>query len=241
MIPFLSFIFQYRNKRNREISRYIRKIFGFIPRNIDTYKTALIHRSSSVKSTVCGRLNNERLEYLGDAILGAIVADFLFKKFPLFEEGALTQVRSKIVCRDRLNALACKIGLHKMVIINDHIQTKCAYGNAFEALMGAIYLDQGYVKTKQIFMQKIVFTYLDVESLLVEESNYKSKILTWAQKTHKKAEFSHQKSGYHPHNSLFKATLHINNQLMGEGVDYTIKKAEQLAAEKAWEKISGEE
>jgi len=238
VIRFLSFIFQNRNKNDKEISKYIKNVFGFSPKNIDIYKTALIHRSSSVKDTVCGKLNNERLEHLGDAILSAIVADFLFKKFPLFEEGALTQIRSKIVCRDRLNSLACKIGLNKMVIINDHIQTKCANGNAFEALMGAIYLDQGYEKTKKIFLQKIIFTHLDVESILTEESNYKSKIFSWAQKKHKKVEFSHQKINNNSNERLFKANLHINNQLIGEGVDYTIKKAEQRAAEKAWEKIS---
>ena len=201
---------------------------------------AFIHRSSSVKNAVCGTLNNERLEYLGDAILSAIVADFLFKKFPLFAEGPLTQLRSKIVCRDRLNYLSRKIGLNNLVVIGDHIHAKCANGDAFEALVGAIYLDQGYVKTKKIILQKIIFTHLDVESIITEETNFKSKILSWAQKKRKKIEFTHLDSNKESGKRLFKAKIFINSKLMGEGVDYTIKKAEQLAAEEAWKKINSE-
>ena len=236
MFP-LSFNFRNIDKAGKEIAKYIKNVFGFIPKNIDVFKMAFIHRSSSIRNTICGTLNNERLEYLGDALLSAIVADFLFKKFPLFPEGPLTEIRSKIVCRDRLNYLSRKIGLNKFVLIDDNIQAKCANGDAFEALVGAIYLDQGYEKTKKIIMQKIILVHLDIETIITEESNYKSKILAWSQKKHKKAEFSHLEFDHKSNKRLFKAQLHIDNQLMGEGIDYTIKKAEQIAAEKAWGKI----
>jgi ribonuclease-3 len=238
---FLSFIFRKHNKSDKEIKKYLKNIFGLNPKNINIYKIAFIHRSSSVKDVVYGTLNNERLEYLGDAILSAIVADFLFKKFPFFAEGPLTQLRSKIVCRDRLNYLSHKIGLNKLMLINGKIHAKCANGDAFEALIGAMYLDQGYAKTKKIILQKIILTHLDIESIVEEERNYKSKILSWSQKVHKKVEFSHHRLNGVPHNRQFKANLHIDGKLMGEGIDYTVKKAEQFAAEKAWEKIISEQ
>ena len=233
----LSFIFRNKNSSDKEITTYLKNIFGFKPKNLNIYKIAFTHRSSSVKDVVCGTLNNERLEYLGDAILSAIVADFLFKKFPLFAEGPLTQLRSRIVCRDRLNYLSQKIGLNKLMVIDGKINAKCANGDAFEALVGAIYLDQGYLKTKKIILQKIILTHLDFESIIEEDNNYKSKILSWAQKVHKKIEFSHLKLNGGANHRQFKAKLHIDDQLMGEGIDYTVKKAEQLAAEKAWEKV----
>ena len=233
---FLSFVAINKNKTDKEIAKYIRNVFGFIPKKIDIYKIAFTHRSSSVKNAVCGTLNNERLEYLGDAVLSAIVADFLFKKFPFFAEGALTQLRSKIVCRDRLNFLSRKIGLNKQMIIDDKVHAKCANGDAFEALIGAIYLDKGYEKTKKIIL-KIILTHLDFESIVEEDHNYKSKILSWSQKFRKKVEFSHGKIIYGQQKCFFKAKLYVDGQLMGEGIDATVKKAEQLAAEKAWEKI----
>ncbi len=234
-----SSIFSQKNNTNKKIAKFIRNVFGFRPRNIDIYKIAITHRSSSVKDAVCGSLNNERLEYLGDAVLSAVVADFLFKKFPLFSEGQLTETRSKIVCRDRLNSLSRKIGLNNLIIMDDNIRAKCALGDAFEALVGAIYLDQGYLKTKKIVLHKVILTHLDLDSIVQEDNNYKSKVLSWSQKLHKKALFSHHEMSKSYGKRLFKVQLHIDDQLMGEGVDYTIKKAEQLASEKAWEKING--
>ena len=226
-------LFRKKKNKNREITAYIQNIFGVKVKNIDLYKTALTHRSSSEKNGIGGVLNNERLEYLGDAVLSAVVADFLFKKFPLFAEGPLTELRSKIVCRERLNLLSRKIGLNQLLRMDDHVHAKSANGDAFEALVGAFYLDQGYEKTKKILIKKIILTYLDINAILVEESNFKSKILSWAQKQRRKVEFTHSEQWNNTHRKLFKVKLYVDGELMGEGLDYTIKKAEQSAAEKA--------
>lgn len=227
--------------KEKAISDYIRNIFGFRPTKIDLYKVAFTHRSSSEKNRVCGSLNNERLEYLGDAVLSAIVADFLFKKFPLFSEGPLTEIRSKIVCRDRLNMLSKKIGLDKLMTIEENVHAKSANGDAFEALVGAIYLDQGYAKTKRILLKKIILTHMDIDTIVQEENNYKSKILSWAQKKHKKVEFVHSEQANHTRRKLFKVQLLIDGQPYGDGMDYTIKKAEQRASEKSWEILETEQ
>mgnify|MGYP002708599203 CR=1 FL=1 len=233
----MNFSISRRDSKDKLIVKYIRNIFGFNPKNIELYKIAFTHRSSSEKNRIGGTLNNERLEYLGDAVLSAVVADFLFKKFPLFPEGPLTEIRSKIVCRDRLNQLSEKIGLSRLITIQENIHAKSASGDAFEALVGAMYLDQGYVKTRNILIKKIILTHLDIDSIVLEEKNFKSKIISWSQKNHKKVEFTHTDHHNHSHKKLFKASLFVNGKLLGEGLDYTIKKAEQIAAQKAWEWI----
>lgn len=233
--------FLLKDKTERIISRYIRNIFGFQPRKIEIYKVALIHRSLSEKNSVVGFLNNERLEYLGDAVLSAIVADFLFKKFPLFAEGPLTEIRSKIVCRERLNQLSRKIGLDSLMKIDENLHVKSANGDAFEALVGAIYLDQGYTRTKKILIKKVILIHLDIDSILQEERNFKSKVLSWGQKHHYKILFNHSEVKNGSFKKLFKVELLINGNKVAEGMDYTIKKAEQSASEKAWEKIKSDE
>ena len=204
---------------SNQIKSFIKNVFGFTPRHLDIYKIALVHRSLSKNDAVAGRLNNERLEYLGDAILGAITADFLFRKYPLLSEGKLTEMRSKIVCRANLNALSRKIGLDKQVIIDSHVHAKSVNGDAFEAVMGAIYLDLGYEKTK-----------MDLEALFAEEKNFKSKALSWAQKRHQHLTFTHEEIDNHP-NKLYKALLLIDDEQKSEGLGYTIKQAEQAASE----------
>lgn len=235
----LRFLFL-KDNTERVIARYIRNVFGFHPRKIEIYKVALIHRSLSEKNSVVGFLNNERLEYLGDAVLSAVVADFLFKKFPLFAEGPLTEIRSKIVCRERLNQLCRKIGLDSLMKIDENLYVKSANGDAFEALVGAIYLDQGYANTKKILIKKIILTHLDIDSILQEERNFKSKVLSWGQKHHYKVLFNHTEVKNGSSKKLFKVELIVNGNKVAESMDYTIKKAEQSAAEKAWEKIKSE-
>ncbi|MDL2309233.1 ribonuclease III [Bacteroidales bacterium OttesenSCG-928-B11] len=220
-----------------QLRKYIRSLFGFTPQNIELYKIAFIHRSLSTKNKAGAVMNNERLEYLGDAVLSAVVADFLFKKYPFLAEGPLTEMRSKIVCRDRLNMLSKKIGLNKYISMEENAHAKSALGDAFEALVGAIYLDQGYNKTKRIIIRKILLTYLDLDSVIAEDTNFKSKVLSWAQKQHKQVRFVHSDCPDGARRKLFTAKLYIDNELYGEGVDYTIKKAEQMASEKTWEKI----
>lgn len=222
--------FLHKDPVSSQIKSFIKNVFGFSPRHLDIYKMALVHRSSSQSDVVAGKLNNERLEYLGDAVLGAITADFLFRKYPFAPEGQLTEMRSKIVCRANLNALSRKIGLDKQVIIDSHVHGKSVNGDAFEAIMGAIYLDLGYEKTKKVFIQRILMTQLDLETLLTEEKNFKSKALSWAQKHHLPLTFSHEEFD-NQSNKLYKAYLFIDGEKKAEGEGYTIKQAEQAAAE----------
>ncbi len=219
-----------------KIKSFIKNIFGFTPHHLHIYRMALVHRSQSQNDAVAGKLNNERLEYLGDAVLGAITADFLYRKFPLAPEGKLTEMRSKIVCRANLNTLSRKIGLDKIVMVDSHVHGKSVNGDAFEAVMGAIYLDLGYEKTQKVFVQRILMTQLDLETLLEEDKNFKSKALSWAQRHHLQLTFTHEEHDNHP-NRLYKAYLLIDGVSKAEGEGYTIKQAEQAAAEQYCEKI----
>lgn len=226
-----------QDPHEKEITRFLRNVIGIRPGNLDIYLTALIHRSAS-DSTLNGHcLNNERLEYLGDAILDAIMAEFLFKKYPLKFEGELTEMRSKLVSRERLGQLSKKLHLNELITINPHAHAKSAGGDAFEALVGAIFLDKGYEKTKKIVLKQIFESYYDLDTVVMEESNFKSKILTWAQHNRKRVTFEHEVAEYQRSNRLYHVKLFINGELFAEGLEYTVKKAEQIAAERACNKI----
>ena len=220
------------------LSKYLRNILSIKPKNIELYKMAFIHRTASTGNAIYGRINNERLEFLGDAIISSIIADYLFRKFPLHSEGKLTEMRSKLVCRDHLNVLAKKMAIETLLTSNSNSLSKSSNGNALEALIAAIYLDKGYKKTKEIFIKKILTTFMDVDSVLAEDVNYKSKLLNWGQKKSIKIRFEHTFQQVHQGRKLFFAQVFVNDQFAGEGSDFTIKKAEQAAAAKAWQQIS---
>ena len=166
------------------------KILGFYPHNIEIYKQALLHKSSSVKTQ--GRLvNNERLEFLGDAILDAVVADIVYKKFEGKREGFLTNTRSKIVQRETLNNIAINIGLDKLIKYSSKQSSHNSYmsGNAFEALVGAIYLDRGYKACMKFMEKRIIGQYINLEKISRKEVNFKSKLIEWSQKNKFEIEF----------------------------------------------------
>ncbi len=166
------------------------RILGFYPRNIEIYKQALLHKSSSVKTQ--GRLiNNERLEFLGDAILDAVVADIVYKKFEGKREGFLTNTRSKIVQRETLNNIAINIGLDKLIKYSSKQSSHNSYmsGNAFEALIGAIYLDRGYRACKKFMEERIIGQYINIDKISRKEVNFKSKLIEWSQKNKFEIEF----------------------------------------------------
>ena len=205
--------------------------------NVSLYLTALIHRSASESMRDGHSLNNERLEYLGDAVLDAVVAEYLFKKFPYKREGELTEMRSRLVKREQLGTLARRMHLNELIEILPSANAKCAGGDAFEALVGALFLDKGYEKTKKIVLYRIFADYMDMESVLNEESNFKSKILNWAQRNHKKVEFQHKVAEQNRKSRLYLAQLLIEGEVFTEGLEYTVKKAEQIAAERAVVKL----
>lgn len=230
-----------KDEQEKKVRHFLKSILGIRPKKIDVYLTAFIHRSASDNVMDGHSLNNERLEYLGDAVLDAIMAEYLFKKYPLKYEGELTEMRSKLVSRERLGQLARKLHFDDLITINRYAHAKSAGGDAFEAMVGAIFLDKGYEKTKKIVLKKIFETYYDMDTVVFEESNFKSKILNWAQHNHKTITFEHEVAECNHKTKLYRVKLLIDAKPFSEGLEYTVKKAEQIAAERACEKIFSSE
>jgi ribonuclease-3 len=230
-------IFVKKRDPKKEIAKFLKNVLGIRPKNLDIYKMAFIHSSASSRNAVNNALNNERLEYLGDAVLNAVVADYLFKKYPLHLEGPLTEMRSRIVCRDHLNKLSKKMGLTEFVVIEPKCNPKSIDGDAFEALIGALYLDKGYNKTKDVIINKLLLTFMDLDSVVQEEHNFKSKLINWAQKKSYKIRFENHEVDNPKGRKLFVSLCYLNNELIAEAEEYRVKKADQLAAEKACVKL----
>jgi ribonuclease III len=224
---------------DKTLYRSIKNIFGFYPENINLYKLALLHRSATTKKINGLKINNERLEYLGDAILSAIVADYLFKRFPYKNEGFLTEMRSKIVSRSSLNKLAVKLALPNFIMatLEGSTSNRSASGDAFEALVGAIYIDKGYVFTRRILITRIINIHYDLEQLVDEEISYKSKIIEWSQKEKKEIEFKVIEEIGEKQEKLYLVAVIVDGEILAQSKDYSIKGAEKLAAEIAWNGI----
>ena len=196
--------------------------WGFIPQNKSLYALALLHRSASLHTKSGAVLNYERLEFLGDAVLGAIVAEIVYKFFPNKDEGFMTQLRSRIVSRAALNDIA----LSK----NKHI-----YGDVFEAFTGAIYLDQGYEKTKAFIENYIFPHYVDIPTLVHEDHNYKSRLIEWAQKNKIQLTINTEPTNWR--RTKFICSISINSKILGQGVGTSKKEAEQKSAAVVLRKI----
>ena len=207
-------------------------LFGFVPPNIELYKLALIHKSASLVLDDGRAINNERLEYLGDAIIEAVTSDYLFIEFPDRDEGFMTQLRSKIVSRQSLNALAVHIGLDGYVISNGAgVVQKHIYGDAFEAMMGAIYLDQGYEFVNRLLIGGIYLRYLNLADLTEAETDFKSRLIEWSQKNHHRILFrTDHDQGYSSAHPVFRCTVLVDDIEVGHGSGDSKKEAEQQAA-----------
>lgn len=219
--------------------KFIKNIMGFSPNNISLYKLAFLHRSAAIEIRKNVKISNERLEFLGDSVLSTIVADFLFKKYPYQDEGFLTEMRSKIVSRRNLNQLSQKLGIDKLIQTgHDNSNVfKSMSGDAFEALIGAIYIDKGYDFAKKIIVQRIIKNHIDIEFLEKTEWNYKSKMIDFGQKEKKAISFNVVEvigRGYH---KQYIVEILIDNIISGRGQDYSIKAAEQIASENAYKSI----
>lgn len=225
--------------RNRKIYRTFKSGFGFYPNDYKLFQVALTHRSASINNngTI---INNERLEFLGDAILDAIIADFLFKKYPDKNEGFLTQMRSKIVNRDFLNSLSLKLGLNKFLIsqIRNNNSGKNLYGNALEAFIGAMYIDKGYEFTQSYIKNSIIDKHIDISLLEKTNTNFKSQLLEWIQKY--KLEVTIDTDSDPINLDKFISYIRIEKKIFGSGVGKSKKEAEQLAAEQALFKLKTE-
>lgn len=215
----------------------IRNIFGFYPGNISLYKLAFTHKSQAEELHNGIRISNERLEFLGDTVLSTVVADYLFRMFPFKDEGFLTETRSKIVSRTQLNKLSLKLGVDQLII---HTQDKnnvykSIKGDAFEALIGAIYLDKGYNFTRKILINRVIKNNFDLNELVNTDLNFKSRLIEWAQKEKMPIEFVVVKEVGTGYQKQYIVNVMVNNELAGTGRDYSIKGAEQNASMKALE------
>lgn len=230
--------------KDRESYFCFYKILGFFPRNIRFYEQALLHKSTSIRSEKGRPLNNERLEFLGDAILDAIVGDIVYKHFEGRREGFLTNIRSKIVQRETLNKLAVEIGLDKLVKYSTRSSSHNSYmyGNAFEAFIGAIYLDQGYERCKQFMEKKILKNYIDLDKMSRKEVNFKSKLIEWSQKTKMEVSFELIEQFLdQDYNPMFHTEVRIESLSAGTGTGYSKKESQQNAAQMALKKIKSDE
>lgn len=219
------------------------KILGFYPRNIQLYQQALLHKSTSIRSEKGRPLNNERLEFLGDAILDAIVGDIVYKHFEGRREGFLTNTRSKIVQRETLNKLAVEIGLDKLVKYSTRSSSHNSYmyGNAFEAFIGAIYLDQGYERCKRFMEEKIFKNYIDLDKMSRKEVNFKSKLIEWSQKSKVEVSFELIEQFLDKdYNPMFHTEIRIEGISAGKGTGYSKKESQQNAAQAALKKIKND-
>ena len=223
-----------------ELRSGLKRILGFRPRKLRLYEMAFIHRSASYTLPDGTRINNERLEYLGDAIIDSIVSDYLFHLYPDASEGLLTKTRARIVNRETLNELGLSMGLDKLIV--SHLaptdSPRNLYGNAVEAFVGALFIDKGFKYTRRFFIEKALTRNLDLRALLDSETDYKSLIMEYCQKKRQKIHYNFREKNGADNHPLFLVTLEINGKVAGKGEGNTKKEAEQEASMEAWNLVN---
>ncbi|MCF0198450.1 MAG: ribonuclease III [Bacteroidaceae bacterium] len=228
-------------RKDRELFRSIHRILGFWPSDIRLYEEALRHKSVSERGEKGGRINNERLEFLGDAVLGAVVAEVVYRQFPRKSEGFLTSTRSKIVQRASLNQIAQQMGIHRLVRTNKHFHNahnNYLPGNAFEALVGAIYCDRGYDYCRRFIEKQILKSLVNVNTVAYREENFKSKLLEWSQKNRIEVDFVLMEETMEDNTSpLFRTMVKVEGIKCGEGKGYSKKESHQNAAKDALHRL----
>ncbi|MFE2862757.1 Ribonuclease 3 [compost metagenome] len=225
---------------DREYVRKLKNLLGFVPGNVHLYKMAFRHKSVAVTIKEGAKNSNERLEFLGDAVLGSVVAELLFKKYPYKDEGFLTEMRSKIVSRANLNQLSRKLGFNELIqfdarMISFPNKQGSLLGDAFEALVGAVYLDRGYVFTKSFLLNRIIKPHVDIHLLEQTETNFKSRLIEWCQHTGKEIVFRQTDNPEGESSKMFSIEAVVDGIVCGLGRDFNKKSAEKSAAEKACE------
>ncbi|MDR1557417.1 MAG: ribonuclease III [Tannerellaceae bacterium] len=226
--------------KNKEPYLSLYKLLGFYPNEIALYEQAFLHRSSPVEGNKGMQYHNERLEFLGDAVLDAVIADILYKHFPNRREGYLTNTRSKIVQRENLNRIALNIGLQKMVVTSARLSShnNYVYGNALEALIGAVYLDQGYRKCYQFVYNVVINRCADLDSIARKEVNFKSSLIEWSQKNKLEIVFDVVDSFIdNDGNPVFQSKVTLLGRQIGIGIGYSKKESQQHAAKMAIKKL----
>lgn len=238
-MPF-SRIYKLYISTDREYVRKLKNLLGSVPGNVHLYKMAFRHKSVAVTIKEGAKNSNERLEFLGDAVLGSVVAELLFKKYPYKDEGFLTEMRSKIVSRANLNQLSRKLGFNELIqfdarMISFPNKQGSLLGDAFEALIGAVYLDKGYTFTKNFLLNRIIKPHVDIQLLEQTETNFKSRLIEWCQHTGKEIVFQQTDNPEGESSKMFSVEAVVDGVVCGLGRDFNKKSAEKLAAEKACE------
>lgn len=223
-----------KNKSQQELKKGLKNLLGFAPDNISLYEQAFLHSSKREA------INNERLEFLGDAVLGTIVAAYLFKLFPYKDEGFLTQLRSKIVNRQTLLQLALKLGIDKYLKTSIKETDKgksSAYGDAFEALIGAIYLDKGFLTCKKFIIHRIIKVHLNIDDLASTDTDYKSQLQVYAQKNKLQLEYRLLSEEQKGREKIYTVQIFINDEAKVKFEHYSKRVAEQKAAQLTLEQL----
>ena len=224
------------DKKKKEFKKQLNNVLGFTPGNVSLYKTALSHRSVREGADE----NNERLEFLGDAVLSSIIAHYLFRKYPYKGEGFLTEMRSKMVNRQKLNEIALKMGLKKITFYNkfdNALKISQIFGNTLEAIIGAVFLDKGYKKTHQWVEEYIIFPHLFTDDLESIEINIKNKLYGWANKNGKALEFATLDEKFENGRRLFTIAATVDGEIVSQAKGFNKKDASQIAAQLAVVKL----
>lgn len=240
--PFFLFFQKPKDEREKHLYKSVKHLIGASPSNLNLYRLAFLHASASKESVAKSyKESNERLEFLGDSVLGMITASYLFQKFPFKDEGFLTEIRSRMVSRESLNVLGRKLGLEEVIeyesLKRSSLSRSSMYGDALEAFIGAVYLDKGFAFTQQFIVKKILTQYFDLDTVVQNNPNFKSLLIEWAQKEGKKVQFTLDEEGIH-HDKEFTALVMLEGEKISSGKGYSKKKAEQNAAMKACEVLA---
>lgn len=226
--------------KDKELYVFIHRITGYYPRDIKPYQLAMVHRSKPVKLPDGHWANNERLEFLGDAVLDTVVADFLFSTFPNMHEGFLTSTRAKIVQRESLNRIGNSLHLDTHVHALTHSSTHNSYicGNALEALVGAVYLDQGYNRCRKFIIERLIKKHFNLNDLVKTEQNFKSRLIEWTQKYRVTIEFELVDTySDNDKNPVFRTAIILGGIYASDAVGYSKKESHQSASKKALERL----
>jgi len=232
-------IFFPHHLHDRKLARALKSITTVTPNNLDIYELALRHSSSNGKHHK-NPIDNQRLEFLGDAILGAVVADYLYQKFPKKDEGFLTNLRSKIVSRNSLNKVAVNLGIHRLLKkkLDKNKPAHSIYGDAFEALIGAIYLDRGIAFARVFIINKVIKEYWGDSKLQEHIISYKSTLIEWAQKEKVDYKFEVIKEWGKKHALNFEIGVYFDQELVASGKGTSKKRAEEIAAKVAYDQLN---
>jgi ribonuclease III len=231
------------SSKRKEFYLFLKDILGIYPGNLKLYDIAFVHKSASTTDSMGNLINNERLEYLGDAILGAVVAEFLYNRFPQRGEGFLTQMRSKLVNRTFLTQLINETGLHQFIKSRTIGNTAASniYGDALEALIGAVYLDKGFEKARYVIIKRFLNGYVDLNKMEEQDNNYKSQLIEWGQKNKMDVNFqTEEEPSPNSKFSIFISTVEIEKEIKGKGYGSSKKESQQNAAREAIQNTDSE-